>query len=487
MKYRKIILIAFIVLVGASIIYALMDQRKVTTSSEKAYQAYLKGQDFLYRLYQQEALQQFEKAVSIDPNFAMAYAQMAWLYRSFDRLDDYQKAKTRALSLLDKVKDKERIIINLGFARSEGRAADIDRYTKELLDKYPNSFEAHDFLSAKYLGEWNYNKVIEENLAILKKVPNHAPSYNLLAYSYFYNGDHKKALEYIDKYTSLAPDQANPHDSRGELLLNMGRYDEALTQFEMADSIKPGLYFVVAHIGDTYSAKGMYRDAIGAYLKSRDLSPSVRMKANMDGNIAMCYMESGQPEKGIAILQEAIAKVPDDLKCNGLLGAIYTEQGRMEDALLQLGIVKGIVAKSLSTQDTSGRVKGSIMGAEYFLEGKIALAKGDYRSAVENFQNLYQKSMLPDKIMYSAILGDALMRAGMEDSAITILTTALKDNPNSNRCLRTLASAYGQKGQKDAQRDILTRYLAVMKDADEGNPHVSRASADLARLNHRNL
>jgi tetratricopeptide (TPR) repeat protein len=475
------------VLVGASIIYALMDRRKVTTSSEKAYQAYLKGEDLYYRLYRQEALKEFEEAARLDPNFAMAFARMAWLYSDFDLPNEYQEAKVRAFSLLDRVSDKEKIVINLGFARAEERRADVDRYTKELLDKYPDSFEAHDFLSTKYLTEWNYDKVIEENLAILKKEPNHAPSYNLLAYAYFYNGDHKKALEYIDKYTSLAPDQANPHDSHGELLLDMGRYDEALTQFRMADSIKPGLYFVVAHIGDTYAAQGMYRDAIGAYLKSREISPSARLKTNMDGNIAICYMLNGQPEKGVGILKEAITKVPDDLRCNGLLGAIYAEQGKMEDALVQLGIIKGIVARSMVSQDSANRSSGAILGPEYFLNGRIAMAKGDYPAAVESFGYLYKTSMVPDRMMYSALLGEALLRAGMEDSAITVLNAALKNNPNSHVCLRVLAMAYGQAGHKEAQKDILGRYLAVMKDADDGNPYVNQASADLERLNHRNL
>ena len=159
------------------------------------------------------------------------------------------------------------------------RSADIERYSKELKDKYPDSFDAHEILSAQYLSQRNYDKVIEENLAILKKKPNNAQSYNLLGYSYYYKGDYDKALEYIDKYSSLAPDQANPHDSHGELLLNMGRYDEALVQFRTADSIKSGLYFVVSHLGDTYCAKGMYRDAIGAYLKARDLGPNERYKS----------------------------------------------------------------------------------------------------------------------------------------------------------------------------------------------------------------
>ncbi len=487
MKNRKIILVVFFVLVGLALGYRLMDRRKVTTSSEKAYQAYLKGEDFLYRLYLQEALTEFETAAKLDPNFAMAHFRIAILDKGFDRNKEYQDEKAKALSQIDKVSDMEKVLMNLGFAGAEGRSADVDRLTKELLDKYPDTFEAHNFLSSKYLSEWNYDKVIEENLEILKKAPNHAPSYNLLAYSYFYKGDHEKALEYIDKYTSLAQDQANPHDSHGELLLLMGRYDEALTQFRMADSIKSGLYFVLSHIGDTYAAKGMYRDAIGAYLKARDACPGIRLKTMMDGNIAMCYIFNRQPDKAMDILQEGIALVPDDLRSNGLLGGVYVDQGKMDDALVQLGVVKGIISRVTATQDTLVKGEGNVMGAEYYLSGKIAMARGEYMSAVNDYEKLYDKSMLPEKMLFASLLGQALCEVGKADSAITILTGALKDNPNYALCLLALADAYNRAGQVAARKEALGHYLTVMKDADQNNPYVDQASADLAQLNHKNM
>jgi tetratricopeptide (TPR) repeat protein len=487
MKYRKIVLIVFIVLVGVSLIYALMDQRTVTTSSEKAYQAYLRGEDLTYRFYQQEALQEYEIAAKLDPNFAMAYARMAWLYKIFDRQKEYLDAKTRAVALLDRVKDKERIIINLGFARAEERSSDIDHYTKELVDKFPDSFDAHEVLSTQYLSDQNYDKVIEENQILLKKKPNYIQSYNLLGYAYFYKGEYDKALENIEKYSDMAPDQANPHDSHGELLLNMGRYDEALAQFRTADSIKAGLYFVVCHLGDTYAAKGMYRDAIGAYLKARDLSPNDKMKVLMDANVAMCYVYCKQPDMAIGILQEALARVPDDLKSNAILGGIYSRSGRMDDALVQLGIVKGVVARFKIPPNTTDKNLLATLGAEKYLSGAIAMDKGEYSLAATNFNYVCQNAMISDKVLFSSFLGDALLKAGMTDSAITVLSNALKYNPNSSLCLRFLAASYGKAGQKAAQREILSRYLSVMKDADDGNPNVDEASAQLEELNRKNL
>jgi tetratricopeptide (TPR) repeat protein len=487
MKFRRIILIVFLVLVGASLIYALMDKRDVTTSSDKAYEAYRRGVELSYRLYNREALQAFEQAVKLDPNFAMAYSHMAWLYMSFDRKDEYQAARDKALSLLDRVKEKEKLLINFGFARSESRQADIARYKKELLDKYPNSIEALDMVCSDAFGTMNYDEAIAANLKIIEIDPNYASAYNLLGYSYFYKGDYDKALEYIDKYSSLAKDQANPHDSHGELLLYMGRYDEALEQFRKADSIKPDLYFVLSHIGDTYKEKGMYRDAVGAYLKAAEFSPNEKTKCNIEDNIAICYVQSAQEDKAIALLKEVLDKTPDDLKANALLGDIYSRQGNMDDALVQLGVVKGLTSQAIDKGQYSESDKAAMRSAENYLSGRISLARGDYKDAVWRFMALYSVSKQPDRNLFAVLCGEALLKANMPDSAVSLMSDALKLNPNTAGCLKVLADAYGKLGRKDAQKGALTRYLDIMKDADDNNPSVASAMAQMEQLNRKNL
>lgn len=487
MRFRKIILIVFIVFVGASLIYGLVDKRKVTTSSDKAYRAYLGGEDLRDRLYTREALEQFEQAIKLDPYFAMAYFQAAMLYRAFDRKDEYEEAKNKALGLLDRVKDKERVVINLGLARSDDRRADVERYAKELIDKLPDSFEAQEYLGGRAFMQHDFDKAIDENLQILKKNPNHALSYNILGYSYYYKGEPDRALENLNKYSSMAPDQANPHDSYGEILLNLGRYDEALLEFREADSIKSGLYFVVGHIADTYRAKGMYRDAIGAYFKARELSLNEEIKADIDGDIALCYLESGKIGEATAVLKETVARKPDDLKSNAILGGIYAETGEMESALLQLGIVKGIIARYQNPLPTDEKASIWIKSPEYYLAGEVALYRGEYQAALENLGKLYTENMPPDRVYFAGLLGEALTKAQMPDSAVAVLNAALKENPNSEICLRCLAGAYRELGQKDAERGALERYLAVMTDADEGLARVISAAATLEQLNRKNL
>jgi tetratricopeptide (TPR) repeat protein len=483
MKYRNIVLIAFVVLVGVSLIYGLADHRTVTTTSEKAYEAYQKGKDYSYRLYESEALQEFERAAQLDPNFAMAYASMAMLYKNRDRKNDYETAKAKALSLLNQVTDKERIQIDLGFAGADNRHDDMVKYADELLKKYPQSFEAHEYLSGKYFTEKNYDKAIEENLIILKKDPNHVVSYNLLGYSYFYKGEYDKALQYIEKYSKLAEDQANPHDSHGELLLDLGRYDEALLQFQKADSIKPGLSFVMAHIGDTYFAKGMYRDAADTYLKAKDLWPAESFKAEMDDNIAWCYILRGQLDKASALLAEVVSRVPDNIKAYDFIGAIYAYQGNIDNAKAQLAVIKNIIKKYNETHPGGSMEKVPPDKGQDYLTGRIEMAKGDFKSAIDSFKKMCGGIGLPEKTYFTSQLGEAYVRANMPDSAIDVLTNALKDNPNDGFCLKILAEAYHLNGQKEAEKGALMRYLTVMKDADDGLPSLREANTELQNIN----
>jgi tetratricopeptide (TPR) repeat protein len=459
-----------------------MDRRKVTTSSDKAYQAYLKGEDLVYRLYLREALEQFGLATRLDPNFAMAHARSAWLYKSFNNDSSFEESRARALALLGRVKEKERLVINLGFSRFDQRTTDVERYANELIEKYPSSLEALEYTADKLFKEGKFQEAIVQINKIVEQYPNHAPSYNLLGYAYFYIGEYDKALANIDKYTSLAEDQANPYDSRGELLLFMGRYDDAIAQFRKADRIKPDLHFVIAHIGTAYAAKGMYRDAIGALMKAAELCLNKEAKATIKSEMAICYFESDQPARAMEILQETVDTMPDHLRSHAILGGIYAEIGRMEDALIQLGIAKGLTSGLLALPEYQTN-EAVIKSAEFYLAGEISLAKGDYMDAANKFEWVVNKITPPDKLLFSAFLADALIRAEKPDSAIVILTGCLNQNPNSEICLRFLAQAYKETGQKEGQRAILTRYLTVMKDADEGLKKVTQASTSLNQLN----
>jgi tetratricopeptide (TPR) repeat protein len=485
--YKKVILIVFAILVVCSAIYALMDHRPVTTSSAQAYKAYQKGFEYMNKLYAKEALQEFERAVDLDPQFAMAHLRAATLYWESDKKDKYEESRQKALALIDKVKDIERLQILLAFAKIDRNEKDTEKYAAELMKRYPDHFESVLYESGKYFGEKKYEEAARANLHLIEIAPDYALGYNQLGYIYFYLGEFEKSREYLEKYAEIADDQANPHDSRGEILMNMGFYDEALGQFQIADSIKPGLHFVVSHMGDVYAAKGMYREAIGAFMKAKELARNRVIQVDQIIRLAECYYYMDKPRESIAVVEEAARETPDNITLQAYLGYYYSRTGEIEKALVQLGVVKGIATGSSwevsPYPDSVGR--DSPPGIQLALEARIAADRGNYDDAIESYQQLL-KQLLP--FNSSGIwrrMADVYIAAGKPDSAITFLNKALEWNPNNTLVLRSLARAYKARGMWNEQSETLQKVLEVLRNADSNLNMVQEARTELSVLDKK--
>ena len=81
-------------------------------------------------------------------------------------------------------------------------------------------------------------EALAEYERLLTVNPNYAYAYNMLGYAAAARGDFAKAEDYLKRYRYLAPDQANPLDSLGELYALVGRYDEAEDVLKKALAIK---------------------------------------------------------------------------------------------------------------------------------------------------------------------------------------------------------------------------------------------------------
>ena len=70
-----------------------------------------------------------------------------------------------------------------------------------------------------------------------------------------------KGEDFLKRYRFLAPDQANPYDSLGELYANTGRYEEAETNLTKALAIKPDFFPSHGHLGTMRYGKGDFKGA----------------------------------------------------------------------------------------------------------------------------------------------------------------------------------------------------------------------------------
>ena len=123
---------------------------------------------------------------------------------------------------------KEKCLI-LGYAALlKGDTAKYIHELTNLIDAYPNDPEGSFRLGVFEHQRSNYSKAFEYLEKTLSIDPYNREAYNTMAYAYGNIGKREKALDAINQYIRIAPGEANPYDSRGEIYAMFSEVDSAI-------------------------------------------------------------------------------------------------------------------------------------------------------------------------------------------------------------------------------------------------------------------
>lgn len=158
---------------------------EATTPSLDALQAYSQGETTMVTKGDSAALPFFQRAVELDPNFAVAYAGMAASYNNLDEVGRSAENARKAYALREKVSERERLRIETSYylyatGELEKAAQTFERWQQS----YPRDGAPYTNLSFIYmnLGEWE--KALQEARGAMRLRPNTASNYPNLAIDY---------------------------------------------------------------------------------------------------------------------------------------------------------------------------------------------------------------------------------------------------------------------------------------------------------------
>jgi tetratricopeptide (TPR) repeat protein len=112
----------------------------VTTSSEDARKEFLLGRDLQEKLQVQDSIQHYDKAISLDPNFALAELNRAQVSPTGKEFFEHLK---KAVALADKASNGEKILILANEAGANGNVAKQKELLDQLMAAFPNDERAH--------------------------------------------------------------------------------------------------------------------------------------------------------------------------------------------------------------------------------------------------------------------------------------------------------------------------------------------------------
>jgi len=181
------------------------DEKKHATENAEAYQLYVKGRFYLAQRTREsiyKALNQFNQAVAKDPNYAQAYAGLAYAYvLLFDR----------------------------GWISPEEASPKIRSAAQRAIELDPTLAEPHAALAAlKELADWDWAGAEAEYRKAIGLNPNDTTSHHWYALLLQNLGRLKEALAEVEKALALDPASPQINANHAEILIDMHRYDDAL-------------------------------------------------------------------------------------------------------------------------------------------------------------------------------------------------------------------------------------------------------------------
>ena len=432
----------------------------VTTSSEEARKEFLQGRDLAERLLAQDSIQHFDKAVALDPNFALAELGRANASPTAKEFFDHLK---KAVSLAGKASEGERLLILANEAGANGEAVKQKEHLDKLVAAHPNDERAHFQLGGYHFGQQDFAKAIEHYKKATGLAPNYSPAYNILGYAYRQNGDYSNAEQAFKKYIELIPNDPNPYDSYAELLLKMGKFEDSISQYRKALSLDPN--FVA-------SRNGIAADLL--YLGKPDEAAAelqaINDKARSDGDrrtalfgMTVVQVDGGKLDKALAEVDKQYAlgeKINDVAAMTGdlqLRGNILAEMGRYDEAKEQFERLLKMTQDSGLSQE----IKDNAKLFHHYNLVTVALGKKDYATAkaeAEEFRKGAEASKNPNQMRQAHELAGMIALAEKDyDRAIAELQQANQQNPQN---LYRLSQAYQGKGDNARAKEFAAKAAA---------------------------
>ncbi len=155
---------------------------QATTSSLDALQAYTMAMKAMNEKGAEAALPYDQRAVQLDPNFAMGYRSIGTDYGSLAELSRASEYFTKAFELRDHASEREKLLITADYyANVTGELEKGTESYRELIAAYPRDDAAYGNLGTAYAAEGKYQAAVEATRQQLQVTPDSVVPYNNLA------------------------------------------------------------------------------------------------------------------------------------------------------------------------------------------------------------------------------------------------------------------------------------------------------------------
>ena len=464
---------------------------EATTPSLEALKAYSLGWKVAATQGGEPAIPFFQRAVELDPGFAVAYASLGLMYGSTGSSELGTENVTRAYELRDRASDKERFFITAYyFGRATGNQEKAQQVCEEWARTYPREFLPHSFRGGfVYLVLANYKGAVEEAQKVIELNPDASLGYYLLGYNWIYLNDLQGAENAVRMAAERKTDQVRLAMLRFDLAYLKGDAAGMRTEVELAkahpemqDSMLDRQAFAEASEGRLKNAINLSRQAVALALQGGKREPAAvfetkaslweaffenSIEAKRTATSALALAGNREVNYGAAL---ALALAGDSTQAEKLANDL---EGRYpEDTSVRfsyLPVIRAVVAEQ----------HGEPLKAIEALQTSVPYEMGSPRSS----QTAFFGSLYP--VFFRA---EALLAAHKGAEAANEFQKILSHHgitigdPVLVLAHIGLARSFALSGESSKARAQYEEFFALWKNADPGCPILKQAEAEYQKL-----
>ena len=292
------------------------EQQRLTSArvvNPAAHDAYLKGRYFFGRVTDKsllKAIDQFNEAIRLDPNFAPAYAGLSDAYNwaganegvitSAEAAVKGEAAARRAVQLDDNSAESHTSLAGCLYNwKYDPKAAEAE--FRRAIALNPNYAFAHDMYAQLLAQQGRLDEALAENQRATELDPLSLIALQDMAWSLAWQGKYDAAADQGRKIESLAPTSFFGPWTVGWAYIQAGRSSDAVIEWKKAVALG-GPTYVLGYLGYAYGASG---DRVNAMAQIDELNKRALRGYVPAYNLALVYLGVGDHDRAMAALEKS--------------------------------------------------------------------------------------------------------------------------------------------------------------------------------------
>jgi tetratricopeptide (TPR) repeat protein len=277
-----------------------------------------------------QAIEQYKKAIELDPAYVVAYNNRGLALRS---LGKYEEALTQYLKATELEPTNPDVFNNIGNA-----LYDLKKY-EEAIAQYIKAIE----LDSNFVDAYNnrglalknlrrYEEAIAQYTKAIELDPNYADAYNNWGDTLYKLGKYEDAIAQYTKAIELDANYVDAYNNLGLALKSLGKNEEAIIQYSKAIELDATYKYAYNNLGNAFYDLGKYDEAIVQYTKAIELDVTYKYAYN---NWGLALYNLKKNEEAIEQFKKAIGLDLSYVDAYNNLGLALNNLGENEEAIEQ--------------------------------------------------------------------------------------------------------------------------------------------------------